>query len=266
MARYRYGRTYDDKNIGSTRIAMVEVDDLISDFGDLLSRRLQLVVLKESLPQIYKGAITAEIEAAFETISANTFWKHAHNKASRHISVLCIRHLEPGEPLVFPNGEVKALAEVYQNGMLEVGRGLYGLPAVYRQGRDCRYITSEHPAWASLVEYARFMAEIRKQNRTALSYIRELLNTCNTWGQVVRIWPAFTTYIIHEGKRNKVQGQQKVSPYPEYYQCSTNLKEVNNRLLFVEQMLTQAILLPEFNEDNWFREHPKGEYHGEVEV
>ena len=118
-------------------------------------------------------------------------------------------------------------------------------PAVYCRYADSRVADKEVPEYPLLLAYCRNQQRVEVENTYSRAALRDFMDACNTWGQTVRIWPAFTNYIIHEGKRARVEAQSKNSPLPVALREDPHrLQRLKARLKFTEQVLVQSLMLP----------------------
>lgn len=231
----RYGRTYKETEISTSKIAQQERDDLMEDMDALLLRRTYNINrLELDLMEVYEKCIPDNIAQAMETLLNDPFWKRALNKSSanQHAQLL----IAAGE--TYP-GTDNLMGSV----TFECSRPV---PSVYYQYTDSRVVLNDIPERKVLLDYCRKQSRVHNENAYARATIRQFLTRCNTWGQTVRLWPSFTNYIIHEGKRARVERQVKSSPLPEYYkEYPEALHQIKYRLMLTEQVLVQALMLPE---------------------
>ena len=235
MSRYRFGRTYTDKSISTSKIAQQERDDILADMDALLYRRLYMNRLEVEVDQVFHRAVPQHIVNALEVLEADPFWKSSLNRTGAGgWATLLVNHplAGTGSDESKPIGGIK----------FEVKEAV---PAVYYRYTDGRVATRDMPEYELLLAHCRNQYRVTAENAYSTAALRDFLNACNTWGQTVRIWPAFTNYIIHEGKRARVESQSKTSPLPvELRDDPKKLERLQARLNFTEQVLVQALMLP----------------------
>ena len=234
----RYGRHYKDKDISTSKIAQQERDDFLEDMNALLHRRLFMNRLEVEVAEVFKRCVPDHIANALDVLEADPFWCTGINRTTVTNwarVLLAPQTLSPGGEIT---GDGKPFASIQFAATDSV-------PAVYYRYCDSRVVYRDIPEYPLLLDYCRNQHRASMENQYASAAIRDFVKECNTWGQTVRIWPAFTNYIIHEGKRARVESQSKNSPLPVRMRDDPKqLACMVKRLNFTEQVLVQALMLP----------------------
>lgn len=107
-------------------------------------------------------------------------------------------------------------------------------------GDDALSISPKHPAYAQLHKFIVDAINIEQENSKTIDLVRYTIRSCNTYGQIHRVWPDLLPTIGGE-KVAAAEGQQRKSQLPAEF----NADKVFMHRDEVTTILAQASLLPE---------------------
>lgn len=245
MSRRRRAWDFDPNKVQSARIAEIDKDDVAKEIANLLKYRDHTIKFNSELgslwrpDRIYASLVPEPVTEALAVLSQFPEWASSINS--------------DGDPYLYmlkvPIDEArKAMNEGRRRDNFVVESdfrikldGMWPCPRI--NWSDALLMPMDHPQYALLADYAGQISRVDAQNNETDATVRMVLNACNTWGQVRRLWPELFTFLpASTGKVRVVNQQKQKSRLPQDI-CEEEMGELCRARDKANQILTQAVLL-----------------------
>lgn len=234
---------YDPEAVKTTKIAEADRDDVLKEVRELLEFRDHTLRLKEPIwePQrLYDSLVPDEVRGLLETLLRIPSWRSCVNH-DRNISVFFMEIPREAANQNRLHDNLRQYASAWQYRLVLD----HPVPCPRFGYTDSLLMFPDHPQYRVFMDYINDMDALVEQNKQCADDVQDVLETCNTWGQVQRLWPSLFTFLPSNfGKVKSVQEQKQASRLPK--RLLDNPEELDAVLLKrtrAEQIMTQAVLL-----------------------